>query len=418
MPPPEPTSRLARLAVDLTPLRTVPAYRRLYLGSAVSAMGSSLTTFAIGLQVYRLTGSSAAVGLVSLAYLVPLVVVGIGGSSVADAVDRRTLVLTTTTVSAAVSTTLALQAFLGSQLLWPLYVLTTVSGAAGALDSPTRRTFTPRLLPAPLRPAAYALDQVSMHLSLTLGPLAAGLLTAAGGLRLCYLLDAVSFLAVLYGVRRLPSMRPDGRGLRPGWRATLDGLRYVRGQPLVLGVLLADLNATVFGMPRSLYPAVNAARFGGHAATLGLITAAMSIGGLLGSALSGPTSRVGRRGAAMLAAGAVWGLAVVGFGLASSLWLTLLTLATAGLADTTSVILRATIVQDVVPDRLRGRVTGVDFVVGAGGPQLGNVEAGVVASLTTVDVSAVSGGVATVVGTGLIALALPALIHYQRGAPD
>jgi MFS family permease len=180
----------------------------------------------------------------------------------------------------------------------------------------------------------------------------------------------------------------------------------------VAGALLADASATVLGMPFAVFPAVNAARFGGLAVTLGLLSAAVAVGGVLGSTLSGPITRSPRPGRAMLVSGAIWGLGLVGFGLAPWLWLALAALVLAGAADVSSVVQRTSIVQIVTPDTLRGRVSAAEYVVGVGGPQLGNARAGLVASLVTPAFSAVSGGLATVVGAGLIAIAFPALTRY------
>jgi MFS family permease len=211
-------------------------------------------------------------------------------------------------------------------------------------------------------------------------------------------------------------MPPQGGIGRPGLRATLDGLRYIRSRPAVLAVLLADLDATVLAMPVALFPAINAARFGGSPQTLGLLSAGLAAGGLAGSVLSGPAGRVSRKARAMLFTVAVWGAALAVFGLAHTLWLALLMLALASAADTTGVIFRGSIVQLATPDRLRGRVTAVDYVVGAGGPALGNVRAGAVAELTSPGFSAVSGGLAAIAGAVVIRLVFPALARYDGSA--
>jgi MFS family permease len=211
-------------------------------------------------------------------------------------------------------------------------------------------------------------------------------------------------------------MPPQDGQARPGVRAAVEGLRYIRRQPILMAVFLADLDAMLLGMPVALFPALNAARFGGSPQTLGLLNAALAAGGMLGSALSGPAGRVSRKARAMLFTVALWGAAITGFGFAWTLWLALLLLVIGGAADTTSVIFRGSVVQVATPDRFRGRVMAVDYVVGAGVPRLGNFEAGAVASLTSPAISAISGGLGTIAGALLIRLAFPALARYDPRA--
>jgi MFS family permease len=268
-------------------------------------------------------------------------------------------------------------------------------------------------------PAAAALTMFGQHLAMTVGPALAGVIAAAWGLKTCYLIDAVSFGAALYGIARLPAMPPQGTPGRPGLRAVLAALRYIRGQRVLLGAFVADLNATVLGMPIALFPAINAAHFGGTAQSLGLLAAAPAVGGILGTTLSGPVGRVSRQGAALLGLSAIWGFGIAGFGLATSLWAAFALLVLAGAADVLSVVFRSTIVQVSTPDEYRGRVSAADYVVGVGGPQLGNFRAGAVASLSSPAISAVGGGLATVLGAAVIRLALPAFVRYRaHPAPE
>jgi MFS family permease len=415
--PGPPRSRKSLIA-DLQPLRESPAFRRLWIGSTVSSLGGAMTGFAVVLQTYDLTRSSFAVGAIALAQATPAVVVGLFGGSFADAVDRRRLVLLTSTGLAAVSALFAAQAFAGLRHVWLLFVLAVAAATLQAVDGPARRTFLPRLVPADLVPAGVALNQLSFYVSFLAGPLLAGVATAAAGVRVCYLVDTLSFGASLYGVARLPAMAPLDGEARPGLRAVAEGLRFICRQRVLAAAFLADIDATVLGMPVALFPALNAERFGGSPQTLGLLNAALAAGGLLGSALSGPAGRVSRKARAMLVTVAVWGAAIACFGLASSLWLCLAMLVVAGAADTTTVIFRGSIVQAATPDRLRGRVSAVDYVVGNGVPRLGNFEAGAVASLTTPAISAVSGGLATIAGALLIRLAFPVVARFgERAEP-
>jgi MFS family permease len=413
--------RMRSLVADLRPLQESPPFRRLWIGSSVSGLGSSMTGFALILQTYQLTHSSFAVGTVGLAQGIPAVAAGLFGGALADAVDRRRLVLVTSSVLAAVSAVFAAQSFAGLRQLWLLYVLAVVQSAVQSVDAPARRTFLPRLVPPDRVAAGVALNLLSGYVSFLLGPALAGVTTAAAGLKTCYLIDAVSFAAALYGVARLPAMAPQERRARPSLRAVAEGLSYIRRHRVLLGVLLTDMDAVLFALPVALFPALNAERFGGSPQTLGLLSTALAAGGLLGSALSGPAGRVTRKARAMLVTTTCWGAAIAGFGFARTLWLALALILVAGALDTTSVIFRGSVVQAATPDRLRGRVTAVDYVVGAGVPKLGNFESGVVATFTSPGFSAVSGGLATIAGALLIRLAVPAMARYQtpaRADPD
>jgi MFS family permease len=416
----EAVARGGRLLADIRPLRESAPFRRLWTGSTFSAVGGALTLFAVPLQVYDITHSPFAVGAIGIAQMVPTIVIGMAGGVIADAVDRRKLVVVTASASAVASGALAAQAFAGLRSVWLLYALVSVSASLSAINAPARRTFIPGLLPADQVAAGLALYRLSFQVMLTVGPAVAGLIAATPhlGLRICYLVDALSFAGSFYGVARLPAIPRPASAARPGPRAIAEGVRFIGRTPVLAGAFLADLNATIFGLPTALFPAINAERFGGNPRTLGLFTAAIGVGGLLSAGLSGPVGRISRQGRAMLCAVAVWGAAFAGFAIARSLWLTLMTLAVAGAADTFTVVFRGTIVQQSTPDELRGRVTAADYVVGAGGGQLGNLEAGTLGSLTSPTISALSGGLVTIAGAVAIALALPAFARYRAPARD
>jgi MFS family permease len=408
-------TRAGRLLADISPLRQFPAFRRLWVGSTLSAVGGALTMFAVPLQVYDITRSPFAVGAIGVAQVVPTVTIGLLGGALADAVDRRKLVLVASSCSAAVSAGFAAQAFAGLHSVWLLYALVAVSSSFSAINAPARRTFIPSLLPADQLTAGLALNRLSFQIMLTVGPGLAGLITAAPGLglRACYLLDAASFACSLYGVARMPALPQSPGAARPGPRAVAAGVRYIGRSRVLAGAFLADLNATIFGLPIALFPAINAERFGGDPRTLGLFTAAIGMGGLVSATLSGPVGHITRQGRAMLCAVAIWGAAFAGFAVATTLWLTLLMLAIAGAADTFTVVFRGTIVQQTTPDEFRGRVTAADYVVGVSGGQFGNLEAGALGSLTSPAISALSGGLITVAGAVVIGLALPAFTRYR-----
>jgi MFS family permease len=413
---PGPSRARKSLMADLRPLRESAPFRRLWFGSAVSSLGSAMTSFAVVLQTFDLTRSSLAVGAIGLAQAAPGVGFGLFGGSFADAVDRRRLVLLTSGGLAVVSALFAAQAYANLRQLWLLYLLAVAAATLQAVDGPARRTFLPRLVPADLVPAGVALNQLSFYVSFLIGPVVAGVAVAAAGLRVCYLVDAVSFGAALYGVARLPAMPPQDGGARPGLRSVAEGLRFICRQRVLAAAFLADIDGTLLGMPVALFPALNAERFGGSPQTLGLLNAGLAAGGLLGSALSGPAGRVSRKARAMLLTVAVWGGAIACFGAARVVWLALAMLVVAGAADTTTVIFRGSVVQAVTPDRLRGRVSAVDYVVGNAVPRLGNFEAGAVASLASPTISAVSGGLATMVGALIIRLAFPVVARYREQA--
>jgi MFS family permease len=210
-------------------------------------------------------------------------------------------------------------------------------------------------------------------------------------------------------------MPPAESATRPGLRAAAAGIGLIGRSQVLAGAFLTDLSATVFGLPVALFPAINAERFGGSASTLGLLTAAIGLGGLVSSVLSGPVGRVSRQGLAMLISAAIWGAAFAGFALAPSLWLALGLLGIAGAADTFTVVFRSAIVQTVTPEQFRGRVLAADYVVGAGGGEIGDLEAGVVGSLTSPAIGALSGGLATMAAAAAISLALPAFRGFRTG---
>lgn len=405
---------LRGVLADITPLRENAAFRRLWVGTTLSTLGSAMTLFAVTLQVFLLTHSSAAVGGVGLAAAIPALALGVFAGALVDRADRRLLVLWTQSVMMLASVAFAAQAYLGNSHVWVLYLLEAVASAVNSVNGPARRTFMPRLLPKAQIPAGSALSMLTMHISMLGGPMLAGLIVPVGGVKLCYLIDAVTFVASLYSVMRLPAMRPEG-GVRsrPGLGGALDGIRFLGRSRVLTGVLLADVVATLFAMPTALYPAINAERFGGSARTLGLLSAALAIGGILGTVFSGPLGRVRRPGLGMLVSVAVWGAALAGFGLVHAFALTMACLIVAGVADVTSVVLRSTIIQLATPDRYRGRVNAAEIMVGGNIPQIGNFRAGLVAQATSPGFSATLGGAMAAVGAVVIGLAWPALVGYR-----
>ena len=403
---------LARMAVDVGPLRESRPFRWLWLGQSVSYVGSQIVGVAVPYQVYQLTGSTLAVGLISLVELVPLLTLTLIGGSLADAVDRRTMLLWTETGLLLTGIGFVVNASLDEPYVWPLFVLGFLSAAFFCLGVGAMRSLTPHLVREEQLPAASALNGIYSNFGAVAGPAAAGLLIAAIGLPLTYLVDVVSFAASLLSIWVLPRITPSPDADRPGLRSVLEGFRYLRGHKVVLGTFLVDSNAMVFGMPSALFPAIGE-RLGGGAATVGYLYAAPYAGALVCSLLSGWTGHVRRQGLAVLVAAGMWGAAIAAFGLVDSLWPALVLLAIAGGADLISAVFRSTILLSATTESMRGRLAGIEFAQVASAPTLGNVEAGLVASLTSIRFSVVSGGVITVAGTILIALVMPAVLTYD-----
>ena len=402
-----------RLAVDLGPLRRYPAFRRLFIGQTISTFGSEIAAVAAPYQLYQLTHSTLQVGLLSLCELFPLLTLTIAGGAIADAVDRRRMLLITETLLALVALGFAANAALPEPRVWAIYVLTTLAMSVFSLGVAGMNTVIPRLVEPHELLTANAIENVYGSTTNVAGPAVGGLLIAVLGLKGAYLLDAATFAGSLWSIWRLPPLRPLHDVERPSLRTIKEGFRFVRVKPVLLGMFLVDSNAMLFGMPRALFPALA----GGKAGVLGLLYAAPYAGALAASVLSGWIRHVRRQGLVVAIAAAVWGVAIAAFGFSDeTLWLALLMLAAAGAADNVSAVLRGTILWTVTPDHLRGRVSGIEFAQVAATPALGNVEAGLVASLTSVRFSIVSGGLACVVGTFIVALAVPALIHYDARA--
>jgi predicted MFS family arabinose efflux permease len=297
-------------------------------------------------------------------------------------------------------------------------VLVTLAMSIFSLGVAGMNSVIPRLVEREELAAANAIENVYGSTTNVAGPAFGGVLIAVLGLRGAYLLDAATFAASLWSVWRLPPLAPAHDAGRPSLLTIAEGFRFVRRKKVLLGMFLVDSNAMIFGMPRALFPALALNRFHGGAGILGLMYAAPYAGALISSVLSGWIGHVRRQGLIVAIAAGLWGVAIAAFGFAGSLWLALLLLAAAGAADNVSAVLRGTILWTVTPDALRGRVSGIEFAQVAATPALGNVEAGLVASLTSLRLSIVSGGLACVVGTVLVALAVPAFTRYDARAPD
>lgn len=412
------TRALRSAFADTRPLRT-PAYRRLWLAGIVTVIGAQLSVVAVPTQIYQLTGSSAWVGLTGLFGLVPLIVFGLWGGAIADAVDRRLLLLATGAGIAVSSLALWVTATSGIGGVWTVLVLFSVQTAFLAINQPTRSAVLPRLLPAAELPAANALNMTVVQAGAIAGPLLAGVLIPLIGLPALYLLDAIALLATLWATWRLPPVPPetaDARRPRAGLREVVDGFRYAAMHKVLLVSFLIDVVAMGFGMPRVVFPEMAHTVFGdppGGGMALGLLFAAIPIGMVAAGLFSGWLHRIHRQGVAVTVAICVWGLGVALFGLTGSLWLAVLALAVAGAGDLVSSVYRSSMLQTVATDEMRGRMQGVFIVVVAGGPRLADLWHGPAAAWVGPGVAATAGGIAVVVLAIVVVAVFPAFWRYR-----
>jgi len=402
-----------RFFVDVRPLRESPQFRLLYAGQVVSSIGSQITVVAAPYQVYLLTRSSVMVGLLGLVAVVPLIAGSLIGGAFADAYDRRKILLLAQVLVGSTSLGLALNAMASNPRVWVIFVLTATQAAFFGLDRPTRSAATPSLVrPADL-PAAAALNQLLLQLSIVVGPAVGGLLIARVSIASAFWVDTLSFLTAIVALLAMRPMRPKGGGTRASASSIMEGVRFLKGRQALQGSFLIDINAMVFGMPRALFPALGTTVFGGGAAAVGLLYAAPGAGAIIGALTSGWVSRVDRQGRATIIAVMAWGGSIALFGLTTALPVALFFLALAGAADVISAVFRNTILQLSVPDRLRGRLSSVHIAVVTGGPRVGDAEAGLVAGLTSPMFSVVSGGLACIAGAVLIGRAMPRLTMWR-----
>jgi MFS family permease len=404
--------RFARLAIDLSPLRESPPFRWFWLGQAAKDLGGGVVQVALPFQIYQLTGSTLAVAALSFVELIPLVTLTLLGGALADAVDRRRLLIWTQVGMAVTGVGLVANAAVPHPQEWACFVLAFFSASFFCLGIGGMRSITPRLVGPKALPAAIVLESISGSFASVAGPAFAGVLIGAIGLTATYAVDLATFVVGIASIFALPTIAPLVDAARPSLRSIADGFHYVRTQPVVLGFMLVDVNAMVFGMPMALFPAIATHKYG-DPSLVGYLYAAPYAGALATSLVSGWIPHVRRQGLAVAIAASCWGLAIAAFGFADTLWLGLLLLAIAGGADDVSAVFRSTIMLSATPENMRGRLTGIEFMQVASAPTLGNVEAGVVASLTSLRFSIVSGGLACIGGTLVVAALFPALLRYD-----
>lgn len=412
-----------RFWADTTPLRDSREFRLLYFGNAVSELGRQFTVVALPFQVYVLTESSLLVGLVSLIQVLPLIIGSLGGGTIADAVDRRKLLMVLQVVLAASLGGLAVNSMQDESEVWLIFALAAVMALFFGADSPTRKATVPRLVADDQVSAAFALIQVVRQTVAAVGPALAGLVIVAWGPEAAFWINAGTFLIALFAVWRMQNLPPEEGAGRPGLTALAEGISFLRRRPLLITNFALDLNAMVFAMPRALFPEIGTGVLGGSAATVGYLYAAPGAGALIGALTSGWVGGVRRQGRAVMISVAVWGLAMVAFGLSRSVLLALLALGIAGLADVVSAVFRTTILQLAVPDRLRGRLSAVHTSVVTAGPRIGDAQAGAVASVVGAPLAVTAGGAVCVLGVLVIGRLVPEYwrfdVHqHARGVLD
>jgi MFS family permease len=419
-------SVMARLSrdhfIDLRPFRVSPAFTRLWIGSTLSGLGGQLTVVAVMLHVYALTQDTFAVSMIAVAGLLPMIVAGLYGGMLADAFDRRLVALIAASVTFVATLLLAVLAWARLETVWWLYILSVVISAANAIVMATKAAITPRLIPRELLPAAAALGGITVGIMVMAGPALAGLLVAFAGYAWTYSIDVLLMTSLFLGLWTLPSIRPEGTIVRPGLESLRDGMRFLRQAPNIRLQYILDIIAMTFGHPIALFPAIGALLLGGGAITTGVLTASIAAGAFLSSLFSGPIGRVRHHGVGIERSIQVFGVATLLFGLvlvAAQLgWfappivdsdhanlvlicVAALMLAITGAADNVSAIYRSTMMQAAVPDAVRGRLQGIFTVVVAGGPRIGALYAGTLATFTALWFPPVLGGLVIV---GLVSL--------------
>jgi MFS family permease len=417
---------LRRVAVDLTPLRSSRDFRLLWTGQLISETGSQIALVAVFVQVYDITGSAFAVGAVGAVQLVPLALASVLGGPIIDRYDRRRLVLFAQWGQAFASAVLLGVTVAGSPPLAVVYLGAALVAGFGGFSLSVRSSMTPNLVVPEQLSSALSLQQVMFHTTLILGPALGGVVIDQAGVGWAYAIDLASFAAALVAAALMRPQVPvptfeereeQAGALAHGWRQITEGFRFLKGRRVLQSTFYVDLIAMIFGMPRALFPVLAATQFGAGPEIVGVLFSAVSVGALLGALTSGWVRHIRRQGLAVLLAVGIWGAGITCFGLAGDLLtFALLALAVAGAADVVSSVFRGTILQQSVPDNLRGRMSAVHILVVVGGPRVGDVEAGLVASLFTPTISVVTGGLACIVGVVVLALAVPEFVRYR--APD
>ncbi|MFC4610019.1 MFS transporter [Streptomyces maoxianensis] len=405
------TSRLSAILPDLSPWRSSRDFRLLWVQGLVTYFGSFMAMIALPLQIKDLTGSPLAVGAMGAVELMPLVVFGLYGGALADAVDRRKLILGTEAGLGLLAVILLVNALLPDPMLWPLYVVAAGVSALAGLQRPALDSLMARIVPHDQLTAAAALNALRWQLGAIAGPALAGLVVAYAGHAPAYAITILGFIASVLLCLRLAEAPPAHDAEKPSLRGIAEGARYAGSRPVLLGTYAIDLAAMFFAFPNTIFPFLADDLDAEWA--LGLMYAAGSVGSVVLSLTSGWTSRVRRHGLLVVFGAAGWGLAIAAAGWLSNVWLVLLCLAFAGAGDMLSGLGRSTIWNQTIPEELRGRLAGIEVLSYSVGPQLGQVRAGALAGWTGTRPAIWSGGVACVASVGLLAAALPKVLTYD-----
>ena len=402
------------MLIDISPLRISRDYRLLFFGQLISAFGTAMSFVVVPVQVYQLTGSTLLVGLLSAAEFILILFMAFVGGAYADFIDKRRMLRLTEMGQTLVTVMLVFNARLAHPRVWLLFVCAASHAGVSALQRPSYESMLQKIVPLELMASVSALNALRWNMTTILGPSLAGLILASYGASTAYSIDLITFsasLTAVFLIRAVPT--PKQIEERPTVKSVVEGLHYAWKRKDILGTYLIDMNAMFFGMPAALFPAM-AVNFG--AGSVGFLYAAPSVGALVATLSSGWAKKVNRHGLVVAIAAALWGVAIIFFGLAHNLYLALFFLALAGGLDMISAVFRMTIWSQTIPHYLRGRLAGLEMISYTSGPKLGDAEAGIVATLTSVRTSIISGGVLCVVGSAIISLLLPEFIKYHGAA--
>lgn len=421
--------------IDLSPLRSSPAFARMWIGSTLAGIGGQLTIVTVMLHVFALTQNTFAVSMIAVAGLVPMILAGLYGGMLADAFDRRRVALIAATITFASTALLAALTWTGMETIWWLYVLSMINSAANSVGMATRTAIVPRLIPRDKLAAASALNGVAFGLTVMAGPALAGLLVALTGYGWTYTIDVVLMLSMFLGLWTLPSLRPEGAVVRPGLESLVDGWRFLRKAGNIRMQYIIDIIAMTFGQPLVLFPALGTVLLGGDALTTGILTAAVAVGTFASSLFSGRVVQYRWHGRGIARAVQAYGASILLFGLVlligafsapasetaphvALIVAACVALALSGASDNVSSIYRNTMMQAAVPDAMRGRLQGLFIVVVAGGPRVGALYAGTLATLTTLWFPPLLGGVLVIALVAMLARRSRRFHDYDAENPE
>jgi MFS family permease len=399
------------MLINLSPLKKYPDYRNLFIGQMVSFLGTMVSYVAIPYQVYDLTKSSMYVGLLGTVQLVPVLVFGLLGGSVADSMDRRKLILISEAVMCIACLALMINAALAAPNIWVIFAATALMQSANGFHRPAMEAMTQKLVLPEDFASVGALSSFRYTFAAVLGPALGGLLIAMYGAKTAYIFDLATFMVAMFTVWKIRKMPAPENSKKAGLESILEGLRYAWVRPELMGTYIVDIVAMTFAFPVALFPAMGV-EWGGATAA-GALYSAMAVGSLLMTLLSGWTTKVLRHGRAVVVSAAAWGVAVIFLGYAPNLWTALLCLGVAGASDMISALFRGVIWNESVPNEMRGRLAGIEMISYMTGPLIGNARAGWMATVSSNQTSIVSGGILCVIGVLICGFALPQFWKYK-----